>query len=164
MGLGGLLETVGRSEESLGVYEEFVAQANQAGTTEDPSSHPLRDLVASAQLGIARSNRALLRSEAAISALFVARRYSAGNPSGLYEVAAEYARCSTDAPPSRTPESGSGPSTEVVLDTLREAVKSGFKDVSRIEADPAFAGLSNTASFRRFLEDLFFPANPFLER
>ncbi len=89
------------------------------------------------------------------------------DPAELFGVAHDLALCgplvAVDAGSSSTgSQSGRRKYADSAIDTLRQAIVHGLKDVQRLRTDPGFDSLRARDDFQIIVLDLAFPANPFV--
>jgi hypothetical protein len=51
---------------------------------------------------------------------------------------------------------------DLAMDTLRQAIARGFKDIERLKTSPELGSLRGREDFRLILSDLAFPTDPFV--
>jgi tetratricopeptide (TPR) repeat protein/tRNA A-37 threonylcarbamoyl transferase component Bud32 len=89
------------------------------------------------------------------------RALGPADPSTLYEVARCYALCASGVAPGKSPDALSPEQSKArrdyaarALEALAKAVRKGYKDVGRMEADPDLAAVRSERTYRELLERL----------
>jgi hypothetical protein len=127
-----------------------------------------RGLLISSDDKLAEAHRELGQLAEAVSTIQELRRFWAGNPGELYDMARELARCASLAQGGKT---GCPSGQEVAFQTNAgqathascQAIQGGFRDAKRMRIDPDLDSLRGRADLRGRLLDLGSPVDPFAQ-
>jgi tetratricopeptide (TPR) repeat protein/tRNA A-37 threonylcarbamoyl transferase component Bud32 len=156
--LGLTLGQVGRREEGLTALRQ-AAEHERAIVAQAPQVLGYRRALADHHTALAAAAVDLGRTDEAAAALLERRQLWPDGGQELYRTAADLARVAAAVGKGRAEltaaeEEQRRRCADLALDTLRQAVAHGFRDVDRLRGDPSLAGLRGRHDFRALLAGL----------
>jgi eukaryotic-like serine/threonine-protein kinase len=162
--LGKASRKLGRNDEAVGQYRKAIALLRSAfgGGTGHAGEH-----VTEWTCEMAQALCAAGRPDEAAESLDGLRAELRGEPTALYYIACGFSTCAADAG-SRT--DGAAPGRQaarrryarLAVDTLRDAIRAGFRELKRLDDDPDLEPIRPLRDFQLLKLDAAFPENVFI--
>jgi serine/threonine-protein kinase len=159
------LAELGRHGEAEEAFLAAIAR-QRAASEKAPQVSQYRRHLSSHYFNLARVRRAAGRPAAAADAALERRTHWPNDPDELYAVACDLALCIPLI------DRGQGDRADewraerrkyigLALETLRQAIRAGYADITRLRSDPDLDSLRSSKEFQSLVSDLTFPTDPF---
>jgi tetratricopeptide (TPR) repeat protein len=158
------LAETGRHREAEGAFLEAIAHQRKA-YDKAPQVSQYRRYLSSHYHNLARVRRAVGRAAEAVDAALERRKLQPGDPDELYSVACDLALCIPLANRGQGERAVAADAERrnyinLALETLRQAIRAGYKDRARMSSDLALEPLRSNEEFRSLVGDPAFPSDP----